>query len=224
MSSRTRARELAAEYTGRGDATGWFETLYREAEVGAATVPWVDLKPNPNLLSFVARHPLETTCGSRALIVGCGLGDDAEQVSRWGFRTLAFDVSATAIRLCGERFPGSKVEYVIGDLFAPPTAWTAVFDLVLESYTLQVLPQTIRAAALERLASFVRLGGHLLVITRGRERTDPAGEMPWPLTREEFNRLAATNLVEEAFEDYLDHEEPRIRRFCIQYRKVALAG
>ncbi len=49
---RTRARELAAEFYLKGDPTGWFEPLYREAEAGKSTVPWADLCPNPHLLGF----------------------------------------------------------------------------------------------------------------------------------------------------------------------------
>lgn len=221
MGSRARARLLAAEYNRRGDATGWFEPLYREASEGRATVPWLDLKPNPNLLRVLAGSPVRAASGARALVVGCGVGDDAEELSRRGFQTVAFDISETAIKLCRERFPATHVEYVVADLFAAPAAWTEAFDLVLESYTLQVLPPAVRTAALDKVAGFARPGGHLVVITRGRDAADPVGEMPWPLTRDEFNRLADLNLREELFEDYLDGEEPPVRRFCIQYRRRA---
>lgn len=32
------------------------------------------------------------------LVVGCGLGDDAEQLAAWGLKTTAFDISQSAIR------------------------------------------------------------------------------------------------------------------------------
>ena len=52
MRDRTRARQLAAEYLAKGDPTGWFEHLYREGEEGKSIVPWMELRPNPNLLDF----------------------------------------------------------------------------------------------------------------------------------------------------------------------------
>ena len=43
--------------------------------------------------------------GRTALIVACGLGDDAEEVSRRGYRVTAFDLVPAAIEHCRERFP-----------------------------------------------------------------------------------------------------------------------
>ena len=40
--ARLRARELAARPARAGDETGWFETLYAQAETGAGVVPWAD--------------------------------------------------------------------------------------------------------------------------------------------------------------------------------------
>lgn len=61
--------------------------------------------------------------------------------------------------------------------------WNGSFDFVFESYTLQVLPADIRRKAIARISDLVAQGGKLLVITRGRESSDPEGNMPWPLTR-----------------------------------------
>lgn len=88
MRDRTRARELAAEFHRKGDPTGWFEVLYREAEEGRSTVPWADYHPTPLLVGFWMKHPLDPA-EKTALVTGCGLGDDAEQLARWGFRTTA---------------------------------------------------------------------------------------------------------------------------------------
>src|SRR6266705_1824664 len=96
MKDRKRARELAAEFSRKGDPTGWFEVLYREAEEGKSTVPWADYHPTPHLIGFWMQYP-QQAAGKSALVAGCGLGDDAEQLARWGFRTTAFDISATAI-------------------------------------------------------------------------------------------------------------------------------
>ena len=216
---RRRARELAADFNSRGDPTGWFETLYREAEKGTAEVPWADLRPNRNLLDFWNEHPQDTR-GKSALAVGCGLGDDAEQLATWGFHTTAFDISATAIATARKRFPATEVDYVTADLFAAPTAWRCDFDFVVEIYTLQVLPRKLRLEAARKIALFLRANGLLLAIARGREAAEPEGEMPWPVTRDELNEFIRAGLKEISFEDYCDPEEPAVRRFRAAYTRL----
>jgi hypothetical protein len=219
MPDRTRARQLAAQYLAQGDPLGWFEPLYREAEEGKGPpVPWVQLQPNPNLMDFWKQHPIHAE-GNTALAIGCGLGDDAEQLSAWGFSTTAFDISETAIRACRRRFPQSKVQYIVGDLLRPPETGRGSFDFVVEIYTLQVLPPEFRVPAMERVEGFVKRGGKLLVIARGRDENEPCGEMPWPLTRRELEYFAGAGLTELSFEDFYDSEHPPARRFRVLYSR-----
>jgi SAM-dependent methyltransferase len=216
MRDRTRARQLAAEYLAKGDPTGWFEHLYREAEEGKSIVPWADFEPSPNLLDFWKDRAIPSA-GKRALAIGCGLGDDAEQLAEWGFSTTAFDVSESAVRACRRRFPDSQVEYLAADLLQPPASWFRTFDFVFESNTLQVLPAELRPRAMEHAAGFLNEGGRLLVIARARAENDPLGEMPWPLTRVELNHFTAIGLRELSFEDFIDSEDPPARRFRALY-------
>jgi Methyltransferase domain len=216
MPDRTRARELASEFIRKGDPTGWFEPLYQEAEAGKSTVPWVDLCPNPHLLGFWNAHP-QQTAGKSALVIGCALGDDAEQLANWGFQTTAFDISETAIRSAKKRYPNSRVEYVTADLFAPPASWRHNFDFVLEIYTLQTLPAALRSPAINKSTEFLRPGGLLLLIARGREPSDPEGQLPWPLTRSELSAFTAPGLEELSFEDLRDPEDSAVRRFRVLY-------
>ena len=220
MKDRARARELAAEFHRKGDPTGWFEPLYQEGEAGKSTVPWANLRPNHFLLDFWSAHPQQTT-GKTALTIGSGLGDDAERLATWGFRTTAFDISETAIRASRKRFPNSTVDYVSVNLLEPPSAWRRTFDFVFEANTLQVLPARLRARAIENIAGFLCPGGLLLVIARGREPSDPEGQMPWPLTSAELSAFTAADLEQISFEDLLDLEdpaEPAVRRFRALYR------
>jgi len=117
-------------------------------------------------------------------------------------------------------FPQSSVSYELADLFHPPD-WAGRFDLVLESYTLQVLPPAIRLKAMTKVASFVAPAGTLLVIARARDHGDDPGQMPWPLTRPELGRLQKCGLKETRFEDYLDAEEPPLRRFRVEYERLS---
>jgi SAM-dependent methyltransferase len=200
---RKRARELAAQSR---NPTEWFEQLYHEHAQGQKVVPWADLGVNPNLLEFDG-------AGKAALVVGCGFGDDAEQIAAWGFETTAFDVAPSAIQAAKQRFPETRVNYMTADLLNPPAEWTGRFDFVLESYTLQALPRDVRARAIHGLAGFVRKDGIILLIARGREEDGPEGLMPWPLTRSDLDQFTALGLSEQSFEDYLDNESPPVRRF-----------
>jgi SAM-dependent methyltransferase len=216
--ARRKAGDLAREAIAAGDPTGWFETLYKQANGDPSAISWADLAPNPNLLAWLDRENVQGN-DRRALKIGCGLGDDAEELSRRGFLVTAFDVSATAIDWCRARFPTTTVRYEIHDLLAQPGDWACDFDFVLESYTLQVLPPEIRPRAIERVADYVGPGGDLLVIARGREPSDPPGTMPWPLRRDELAAFERAGLEELRFEDFMDGETPPVRRFRIQYRR-----
>jgi SAM-dependent methyltransferase len=218
MIYRKRARELASEYAGKGDPTGWFEALYKEEEQGRSVVPWADRGANPGLLEFWSTHP-QSTAGRRALVIACGLGDDAEQLAAWGYDTSAFDISETAIRMARKRFPESKVDFRPADLFQPPAEWNRAFDFVFEANTVQALPFELRTQAMHRIASFVRPAGELLAIVRGREENEPLGELPWPLTRAEMNDFVLAGLKQESFEEYFDNEEPPARRFRALYSR-----
>ena len=222
MPDRARTRELAAEYIRKGDPLGWFEVLYQEAKSGDAVIPWADLEPNPRLIEFWKAHPLETA-GKRAIVIGSGLGDDAEQLAAWGFTTTGFDISKTAIEATKKRYPDTRVEYVVADLFDPPPAWLRAFDFVLEIYTVQALPAELRPKAIEAIAQFVAPGGLLLVIARGREENEPEGQgPPWPLTRAEMDGFRRAGLEEESFEDYAEPEPPWVRRFRALYRRATV--
>ena len=211
------ARRLANEAIAAGRPLEWFEKLYLMAKAEGATIPWADRVPNPNLLALYERIK-HIPFGPKALKVGCGLGDDAEWLSGLGFYITAFDIAPTAIAECHARFPASKVNYLAADLFAAPPEWKKAFDIVIESYTLQVLPPGLRTKAMQAIAGLVAPGGHLLLVTRARDESDPPGDMPWPLTRSEADMFCSYGLEEIYFEDYRDNESPPVRRFRACYR------
>jgi 2-polyprenyl-3-methyl-5-hydroxy-6-metoxy-1,4-benzoquinol methylase len=161
----------------------------------------------------------QQTAGKSALVTGCGLGDDAEQLAAWGFRATAFDISETAIRACRKRFPNSTVQYHAANLLEPPKNWRGQFDFVFEANTLQVLPAELRQQAAKNIGAFLRPGGLLLLIARSREPSEPEGQMPWPLTRAEISQFSALGLEELLFEIVHDVEEPEVRRFRVLFRQ-----
>jgi SAM-dependent methyltransferase len=224
--NRAFSRRLAAESIAAGDPTGWFERLYAAAEHGQAVVPWADLTPNPSMVAaladisglpdqpVLAALPGMPPAGrERALVVGCGLGDDAEYVASLGFDTTAFDVSPTAIARAVKRFPASTVDYQTADLLAPPQEWHHAFHLVVEVYTIQVLTGDARRHAVQQICRLVAPGGRLLVIARARGDRDDPGKMPWPLTRDEIRAFRRNGLTEVSIVDFPDPEEPAVRRW-----------
>jgi SAM-dependent methyltransferase len=207
--ARERARELARQSLSRGDALGWFEELYREAGSDPARIPWADDDGHPLLLDWLASAPRPRP-GARALVVGCGLGEDARALADAGWAVTAFDISPTAVEWC-RRLPTpsvakgdapTPVAYVQADLLEAPLSWRRSFELVFECYTLQALPEPLRPRAARALASLVAPLGSLLVITRARESHEPLGELPWPLVRAELEAFGALGLAPREFSEF----------------------
>jgi SAM-dependent methyltransferase len=214
-SARERIRQLARESIARGDLTGWFETIYAEAGGDTSGISWADLEPNPHLVEWIALQS-ESLSGRKALVVGCGLGDDAEALAGTGMQVTAFDISQTAVDWCKRRFPNSAVEYLQADVLSLPEHWAGMFDLVVEIYTLQVLVPELREQAMQSIARCVAQDGRLLLVCRGRDDSDSAGEFPWPLTKAELNAFTRMGLREQSFEDFIDGDT---RRFRIVYQR-----
>src|SRR5687768_9193611 len=99
MGNRELARSLARKHLPEGDALGWCEALYAGALDDVSAIPWADLRPNPNVVGWLDARG--GPGGRKALVVGCGLGDDAEELARRGFEVTAFDIAPTAVRWCG---------------------------------------------------------------------------------------------------------------------------
>lgn len=209
-------RRFAAESYAKGDPTGWFEQVYAAAEVGEAQVPWADLKPNPYLLSWHETCPIAP---GRALVVGCGYGDDAAWLAAQGWKVTAFDISPSAIQHARRRFAATNVDFRTADLLASPdVAEAEPYDLVVEVYTLQALPESVRMDAAEAVADLV--GNVLVVIARGRDEDEPAGSLPWPLTRSDLEVFSHRGLTEIRFEDSTGRDGSPVRHFTATYRRI----
>lgn len=206
----------AEEHFKNKDPLGWFEAVYAGANGDELAIPWANLSANPHLVEWLEKNPVPP--GKKALIVGCGLGDDAEELTRRGLAVTAFDISPTAIAWCKRRFPFSKVRYETMDLFQAPAGWTRYFDFVFEAYTLQSLQSPLREEAISCLGRLVSAQGNLLVISRGKEPNQLPEGPPWPLTKNDLSCFLEENLNCDSFEDFMDLEDPPIRRFRALYR------
>ncbi|MCP4397861.1 MAG: class I SAM-dependent methyltransferase [bacterium] len=216
--ARKNIRKVAQQYLEKNEPLGWFEAVYQSAKQNAAMIPWADMIPHPKLVEYLDRPHLSGE-GKKALVIGCGIGDDAEELARKGFEVLAFDISESAIRWCRSRFTDSPVKYVTMDLFQAPASWNGHFDFVFESYTLQTLPPDLKNKAIQKAARLVAPGGSLLVICRGRDEEDKKAKIPWPLTRAEVKQFLQYDLTEVQFDDFMDREEPPVRRFQVEFLK-----
>jgi SAM-dependent methyltransferase len=218
--ARSRARNVAQEFLARGDVTGWFEPLYETACGDPAAIHWADLRANRSFLDWATRERL-IGAGKKLLVVGCGVGDDAEAAATLGFEVIAFDVAPTAIDWCRQRFPASRVQWVTADVLAPPPTWTRAFDFVLEAFTIQVLTGEARVRAMRSIAGFVAPGGTLLVVARGRGLDEGPGDLPWPVTKDELSEFERAGLSVVRFEDeYVEQAGAApMRRFRAEYRR-----
>lgn len=180
---------LAARAIARDRPTAWFEELYAAGERGETTVPWNRTTPAPQLADWLPT--LGEPTGRRAVVVGCGLGGDAEFVGAAGFVTTAFDIAPTAVATALRRFPDTPVDYRVADLLDVPADWAGAFDVVVEIINVQALPIPLRSTATAAVSSLVAPGGHLLVVENVREDgAPPSTRPPWAFSRTEVTAFA----------------------------------
>jgi len=208
---------LAKSYAERGDPNGWFEEFYARAGGDIHKVYWADLEPNPLLLGHLDQNRVKD--GSRAITIGCGLGDDAEVLSQYGYRVIAFDISPSAITMCQQRYPDSTVDYVVADLFSFSTEWLHKFDLVYECNTLQILSGPDRVQAVKAITDLVAPGGKILVLCRSRKAGERPDTFPLALDRDEIDGFQRAGLTETQFAVYKDDQDPPVPHFFAIYTK-----
>ena len=173
-----------------GAPLSWFEDLYDSANGDSALIPWARMDVNPILKEELERDSLAP---GRALMVGCGLGDDAVYLEKLGWDVVAFDLSPSCISWCKERFASSSIIWEVADVTRPPKEWLEDFDLVVEIHILQAIQIEVRIEAANVLPRFLKPNGRLISI--GRELTERVefSPPPWPLSRtwllEQFSSL-----------------------------------
>ena len=199
------------------DPTGWFDRFYAAGVAGEITMPWARTDPHPLLADWIERRSAPS---GRAVVVGCGLGADAEYLARCGYATTAFDAAPTAIEQCRRRYPESRVDYRVADLFELPPGWQRAFDLVVEIVTVQALPTNLHAAAIDAVRSLVGPGGRLLVIGWCAEPDDPPEPPPWPLSRAEVESFGREGLRAVAIET-LPGADAGTRRWRAEFSRAS---
>ncbi|HKX83232.1 MAG TPA: class I SAM-dependent methyltransferase [Pyrinomonadaceae bacterium] len=232
--ARENARRIAAEFAEKGDAKGWFDALYNEAEGKIEHIPWADLEPNRFFMQWAEGVGLRGE-GRKAIVVGCGLGDDARYLYDHGFKVTAFDISPTAIEWARKLHADTDIQFETADLFDPPASWfekknpsatesgsdrSGAFDFVLEIYTIQPLPLEMRPQVIDSIAAFVATGGELVAVGRLREDDADVDEVPWPVSRKDLSRFRENGLKEVEFVEIPGDEDDPMSRFVVRYVKA----
>jgi SAM-dependent methyltransferase len=200
---------VAATHLEAGDPVGWFEPLYAAARRDPTAIPWAGPGPHPYLTAWLDA-PVASPPGRRAVVVGCGLGDDALAVARHGFEVTALDVAPSAIRWARRRHRRSGITWRTLDVLDPAARvpLEGAFDLVVEVLTVPYLPGVVRDAAMHAVGALAAPGGVLVVVTvlsAGPERTDGGSEPgddgpPWPQAPSELAAYRSAGLVRLALE------------------------
>ncbi len=211
-------KTMVRSYQENDDPLGWFDSIYTDAEGDYRNVFWADLEANPHLLKWLQECEQDPK-GKTAIAIGCGVGDDAEAMSQAGFEVTAFDISAEAIRLCKQRYPDTKVTYLVANLFDYPPQWNKSFDLVYECNTIQVLPGKYRLQARDAMVSLLAPQGHILVSCRSRLTGEQENDIPLPLDKDEIDGFIRCGLSEESFVAYDDTQDPPVPHFFACYKR-----
>jgi len=208
--SRPQVAPLVEEHLGAGRPTGWFEPLYAGAAGDPDAVPWAEQAPHPYVMDWLD-EPVLTPAGQRAVVVGCGLGDDAVELVRRGFEVTAFDVAPSAVDWARRRWrrdpSGRQVDWRVADLLDLPEDLLGAFDLVVEVRTVQSLPGVVRDAAMHAIGTLAAPGGVVLAVTlvASNEAIARAWQgPPWAQAPSELAAYRSSGLVRLA----LEHPDP----------------
>lgn len=213
-------KKMVQDFQKKDNPTGWFDNIYKSAKGDFKEVFWADLEPSPYLVEWLEKDIIKKK-NKIACVIGCGVGDDAEALSKFGFEVTAFDISPEAINLCENRYPKSKVKYLVEDLFNYPKDWFESFDVVYECNTIQVLPGNYRKKARVAISSLISKDGYILVSCRSREEGTKEDIIPLPLSKSEMDEFETTDKIKEiSFLAYDDTQEPSVPHFFAVFKKV----
>jgi len=191
-------------------ASAWFDGLYEENKESQENIPWARQAVNPLLQSYLDEEAVHQ---GKALVIGCGLGDDAMALVEAGYAVTAIDVSQTALDLAKERFPDANITFKKQDIFE----YDAQFDFVFEAFTIQSLPVAFREKMITAVANTVAKGAKLLLVAHKREEEFEGP--PWPLTQEEVDRFKKEGLTELSQQIHTEESKISNTRFRVLYKR-----
>ena len=192
-------------------ASAWFDDMYQKNRENQEKIPWARQAVNPLLQSYINE---DREHKGTALVIGCGLGDDAHALALAGYKVTAIDVSESALIQAKERFPKSLIVFKKQDIFE----YEEVFDFVFEAFTIQSLPIEFRVKMIKAVANRVAKNGTLLIVAHKHEHEFQGP--PYPLTKEEIEKFKEHDLKEDSFEIHTEASKISNSRFRVLYRLI----
>ena len=196
----------------------FFESVYENADHDdLSSIPWATLAPNVYLEKHLSLQGLVS--GKKALVIGCGLGDDALILEKHGYEVEALDISPSAIALAKKRHPESKIDFHVGDIYNMPESSVGQYDFVYEGLTIQSLPPADREKLVGIIVSLVAKEGELFVYAHTQDDTDNYGGPPWPLYADEFTLFEKEGLEQIYMDKEKESKPVAPYKCCALYRK-----
>ncbi len=148
-------------YTSNADVSdsAFWTNIYQDS----SQKPGWDLEgPSPILKDIIPQLKIPK---SRVLVVGCGKGHDAYELSQRGNVVTAVDFSEEAIEQAKKLYPpNDNLKYLHADIFDLPDKYLNYFDLVFEHTLFCAIDPTRRQELVSVYRSVLADHGHLLGI------------------------------------------------------------
>ena len=193
----------------------FFESIYKQSAGDEKRIPWAELETNPILQEYLQMHLGE----GKAIVIGCGLGDDAFALEEAGFEVTAIDISKTAINWCKDRYAYTNIDFRVQDIFELPEAMLGQYDFIFESRTIQSLPLMYRDKIIGAISSLLAPRGKILAIANGKNEGERHNGPPWPLERNELRLFENYELNELEFSIFAEISGLSSLKFRALYQK-----
>jgi len=176
----------------------FFDNIYKNTNDTHSNIPWATLNANIYLKDYLDNN--EMVKNKKALVIGCGLGDDANELSLKGYEVDAIDISDHAISLAKKRFQDKNINFKVEDIFDLPKSMINSYDFIYEGLTIQSIHPQYRESLIKIIYSLNKSNGELLLYTNIQNDSDSFGGPPWPLYRKDleiFNTIGYEILSKE---------------------------
>lgn len=150
--------------------------------------PWERGEPAPPLVEFLESNALS----GRALVPGCGSGNDARYLAAHGCSVVGVDISPSAIRQAQAQPnpPGADVSFQLCDFLNPQSGLPLeAFDLVFEHTCFCAIDPQRRKDYATAVHRHLKPGGQMLAILF--TDIEDEGEPPYPCSHHEIEALFA---------------------------------
>jgi len=181
---------------------GFFNAMPTDWEMRYQTgdSPWDKGRPHPELVDYLAAHPLAGT----VLVPGCGPGHDVRAIAATGAEVVGIDIAPSAIERSRQHPAVGRERYELADIFALPPHWQCAFNWVWEHTCFCAIDPVLRERYAESVAAALKPGGHFLAMFYlNPDREPDSDEPPFGVSEAELDQLFG------AYFELLEHWVPR---------------